>query len=165
MMRALPLPRARGPVLAALAAAAIAGLLLLASVAQAAGPGASSSGGTRVSGINTPLALAGLAFLSTGLLVLARSRAGTERAPRLLPASPAAALPAASEPTSVQPPAGAAASLAPLAAIAGALHATAGALEAIAAELPRPSADSVAASAQRVREAQVTLARWLEHRR
>lgn len=148
-----------------MAAAAIAGLLLLASVAQAAGPGASSSGGARVSGINTPLALAGLAFLSTGLLVLARARTGTAPSPRLLPASPAAALRAAPEPTSVQPPATAPASLAPLAAIAGALHATAGALEAIATELPRTSADSVAASAQRVREAHVTLARWLENRR
>ena len=162
-----PVPAPRAPrtlALSAIAATAVAGLLLFTTIAQAAAPGASASGGTRASGANTPLAVAGLAFLSTGLLVLARSRAGTVRAPRLLPAIPAATRPAAPQPTGAQPPA-AAASLAPLAAIAGALHATAGALDIIATELPRPEADSVASSAERVREAHITLARWLEGHR
>ncbi|GMV86877.1 MAG: hypothetical protein AMXMBFR80_27310 [Dehalococcoidia bacterium] len=167
MPRPVPAPRApRTLALSAIAATAVAGLLLFTTIAQAAAPGASTSGGTRASGANTPLAVAGLAFLSTGLLVLARSRAGTVRAPRLLPAIPAGTRPAAPQPTGAQPPAAAAAaSLAPLAAIAGALHATAGALDIIATELPRPEADSVASSAERVREAHITLARWLEGHR
>ncbi|MCZ7577676.1 MAG: hypothetical protein M5U18_11775 [Dehalococcoidia bacterium] len=56
------------------------------------------------------------------------------------------------------------AALVPLAAVAGALHATAGALESIAPGLSGPAAATVAASAERIREAQVTIARWLETR-
>lgn len=165
MLRSVPSPRTRTLTLSLLATATVASLLLYTSFAQAAGPGAASSGGTRISGINTPLALAGLAFLSAGLLVLARSRPRAERAPRLLAASPAVALPLAPKQVAPQPPAAATASLAPLAAVAGALHATAGALEAIATELPQPTGGSVATAAERVREAQITLARWLENRR
>jgi hypothetical protein len=164
MVRPSPWPRARALTLVLLAAAAIAGLLLFGGLAHAEGPGPGSTGGTRVSGINLPLALAGLAFLSTGLLVLARSRPYTVRAPRLVAAGPAVAMPAMPGAASAPPP-GDAASLAPLAAVAGALHATAGALDAIAGELAGPAADTVAVSAERVREAQITLARWLENRR
>ncbi|MBE0609506.1 MAG: hypothetical protein IH609_09010, partial [Dehalococcoidia bacterium] len=57
------------------------------------------------------------------------------------------------------------AALAPLAAVEGVLRATADALESIAPGLTGPAAGTVAASAERVREAQVTIARWLESRR
>lgn len=164
MLRPAPWPRARALTLVLLAGAAIVALLLFSGLAHAEGPGAGSSGGTRVSGVNAPLALAGLAFLSTGLLVLARSRPHVVRAPRLVAAAPALGMPARPLAAAGPQPADAA-SLAPLAAVAGALHATAGALDAIAGELAGPAAGTVAVSAERVREAQITLARWLENRR
>jgi hypothetical protein len=143
--------------------------MLPAVTAVALAPGAAQGSTTRASGVNTPLALAGFAVLSTGLLVLGKSRAGQrhaeeQRALAPVPPAPLAlALPTPGPtPRSLSPDP---AALAPLAAVAGALHATADALESIAPELSGPASGTVAASAERVREAQITLARWLESRR
>jgi len=116
-------------------------------------PGTQGSA-TRVSGIDTPLAIAGLAVLSGGLVVLGTSRVSRQRANGQ--AVSATTLPA----DRAQPPAdrGPAAgplppdpgALAPLAAVAGALHATADALESIAAGLG-DTAGRGGASAERVR--------------
>lgn len=154
----------------AFAAAFLSGASMLTAVtAVALAPGTAQGSTTRASGINTPLALAGFAVLSTGLLVLGKSRSGRRHpeeqgtfAP--VPQAPLALAPATPGPTPWNPAPDPAA-LAPLAAIAGALHATAEALESIAPELSGPAAGTVAASAERVREAQITLARWLESRR
>lgn len=145
-----------------------------ASMAQAAHAYAGSAGATqgsttRASGVNTPLALAGFAVLSCGLLILGRSRVSQSRADgrhTLVPAqvAPVAPAPLAPGPTP-RSPAPDPAALAPLAVIAGALHATADALDSIAPGLTGPAAGTVAASAERVREAHVTIARWLETRR
>lgn len=143
--------------------------MLTAATAVALAPGAAQGSTTRASGVNTPLALAGFAVLSTGLLVLGKSRAGQrhpeeQRTFAPVPQAPLAVTPAMPGPTPRHPDPDRAA-LAPLAAVAGALHATAEALESIAPELSGPAAGTVAASAERVREAQITLAGWLESRR
>ena len=151
-----------------------AAFLLGASMAPAAHAHAGASGTaqgstSRASGVNAPLALAGFGVLSTGLLVLGRSRVSQRRPDEqrtlatvpLAPPAPALAT-AAVTPRSLSPDPTA---LAPLAAIAGALHATADALKSIAPGLTGPAAGTVAASAERVREAQITIARWLETRR
>lgn len=157
---------ARAAVLCAIAIASVlAAGMLAAGEAGALAPGAAQAGGTRASGVNTPLAIAGFAVLSTGLLVIGRSRGGQRRAaggPALLPAVPLAAPATTAAP---RPVAADLAALAPLAAVAGALHATAEALASIAPDLPAPASGTVAASAERVREAHVTIARWLETRR
>lgn len=153
----------RAAALCVLAAALLFALLALPPLpAGAASPGAAQGGATRASGIHMPLALAGFAMLSSGLLLLGKSRIGRRPGiPALLaPARSADAPPPVPRPL---PPAPSA--LAPLAAVAGALHATASALDAIAPGLSGPASGDVAASAGRVREAQITLARWLEDQR
>lgn len=136
--------------------------------ADSATAAAAQDSTVRASGVNTPLALAGFAVLSSGLLVLGRSRGSQGRTGEqhtLVPAQVAPVMlapPAAGPPHRSPPPDPAA--LVPLAAVAGALHATAGALESIAPGLSGPAAATVAASAERIREAQVTIARWLETR-
>ncbi len=145
-----------------------AALLLGASLApdaHAASAGATQGSDARASGVNTPLALAGFAVLSSGLLVLGRSRVSQRRAGEQRTLAPALALASPAPGPTPRSPAADPAALAPLAAIAGALHATADALESIAPGLTGPAAGTVAASAERVREAQVTLARWVESRR
>jgi hypothetical protein len=137
--------------------------------AQAGTAGAAQGSTTRASGVNAPLALAGFAVLSSGLLVLGKSRVSQRRAgeSRILAASPVADLGLAPAAPGATPRrlASDPAALAPLAAISGALHATADALESIAPGLTGPAGGTVAASAERVREAQITLARWLERQR
>jgi hypothetical protein len=169
-MSHVPVP----PAQRAAALCAIAAILLLApwwpagSPAEAASAETSRDAGGRASAVNTPLALAGFAVLSSGLLVLGKSRIDRRRTtgPVLLSTAPPATrqLPAPT-PSVPRPLPRDPSALAPLAAIAGALHATANALDAVAGELPGPAAGEVAVSAERVREAQVTLARWLESQR
>lgn len=130
--------------------------------ARAGSPAPAATSGTRADGVNAPLALAGFAVLSSGLVMLALSRRpAAARQPAVAsPAHPAVTPRAV--PQHPASPARVPQSAEPLYSVATALHATAEGLDAVATTLETPASAEVLAAAGRIREAQITLQNWLD---